>query len=111
MNTQLNQNTELSNLLLRDVVGPLEVCMFLDEVWEQHRGIKANTHRNTNDLTNPYLSIQRKLMLHDELEVSEKLLLLEVLENANRLFRTYGKRSRGLEKYIKNLKEGTIKKI
>lgn len=93
MNTQLEQNTNMSNLLLKDVVTSRDVADFLIEISTQFVENKKISNETT---TNPYQEIQSKLRTDTPLNKKELDIVAEILSNANKLFTTYGKHTVGL---------------
>ncbi|MEZ6255949.1 MAG: hypothetical protein R3B92_04235 [Patescibacteria group bacterium] len=98
MHSQLEENTRLSELLLKDVVTNIEISELLTEIWEQYRNIKIKNGSEVDKLTNPYVDIQEKLTTYEDLSTLTKEELdtiIEILRNIDKVFRTYGKRTGG----------------
>lgn len=109
MHSQLEDNTKLSALLLKDKVTNQDICIFLDEIWDQYLDHKKLTEKDTSTLKNPYSSIRSKLVNNDRLNISDITTLQEVLQNVNKLFRTYGKKATGFAEFMDNL--DTLRKL
>lgn len=88
MNSQLEQGTKIADLFLKDIVSDEEVANYLVEI------NKASTELQ---------EVEGLLRNNKPLNTIQKNMLVEVLDNVMRLFRTYGKRSRGLGRYIESL--------
>lgn len=103
MHSQLEQNTRLSELLLKDLVTNKDISKMLDEIWEQYRDIKITNGTDATSLTNPYINIQAKLNNNEDISSlsSEELdTIIEILRNIDKTFRTYGKRAIGFGNYM-----------
>lgn len=106
MHSQLEENTRLSELLLKDVVTNIEISELLTEIWEQYRDIKIKSGSEADKLTNPYVGIQEKLTTNEDLSTLTKEELdtiIEILRNIDKVFRTYGKRAVGFGNYLTNI--------
>lgn len=106
MHSQLEENTRLSELLLKDVVTNIEISELLTEIWEQYRNIKIKNGADLSKLTNPYVNIQEKLTTYEDLSPLTKGELdtvIEILKNIDKIFRTYGKRAVGFGNYLTNI--------
>ncbi|HOM77698.1 MAG TPA: hypothetical protein PLT50_00630 [bacterium] len=106
MHSQLEENTRLSELLLKDVVTNIEISQLLTEIWEQYRDLKIKNGSNLSELKNPYVNIQEKLTTHDDLSplTKEELdTVIEILRNIDKIFRTYGKRAVGFGNYLTDI--------
>lgn len=106
MHSQLEENTRLSELMLKDVVTNNDVCDLLDEIWEQYIETSKKLGKDINTLKNPYTKIKEKLTNNIELDKEELDTVLEILRNIDKLFRTYGKKANGFGSYLTQ----TIKK-
>lgn len=103
MHSQLEQNTRLSELLLKDVVTNKDISEMLDEIWEQYKDVKVKNGTDKKSLNNPYTKIQGKLNSNEnisELSAEELDVLIEILTNIDKTFRTYGKRAVGFGNYM-----------
>ncbi len=103
MHSQLEQNTRLSELLLKDIVTNKDISEMLDEIWEQYKDVKIKGGTDEKPLNNPYTNIQEKLNSNEdilELNVEELDIIIEILRNIDKTFRTYGKRAVGFGNYM-----------
>lgn len=103
MHSQLEDNTRLSKLLLKDAVTNQDVCEFLDETWNQRLQFLKKNGKEADDSSNPYSSLRKKLFLNEPLTSEEIITLQEVLQNVNKLFRVFGKKAVGFSVYMQNL--------
>lgn len=103
MHSQLEQNTRLSELLLKDIVTNTDISEMLDEIWEQYKDVKVKNGTDEKSLNNPYTNIQDKLKNNEditELSAEELDIIIEILKNIDKTFRTYGKRAVGFGDYM-----------
>ncbi|HBY10451.1 hypothetical protein A2473_03440 [candidate division WWE3 bacterium RIFOXYC2_FULL_42_13] len=84
INTQLEYKTRILEYFLKDRVTNADVANYM------------------NELQLP--TLENKLRGNAKLTKQEVEQILEVLKNINHLFRIYGKKSDGLEEYIRSLK-------
>ncbi len=106
MHSQLEENTRLSELLLKDVVTNIEISELLTEIWEQYRDLKIKNGSEVSALTNPYIDIQEKLTTYEDLSKltqAELDTIIEILKNIDKIFRMYGKRAVGFGNYLTNI--------
>lgn len=85
MNTQLEQNTQILKYFLKDHVNDSDVADYMSEIKQSGLEMKLRTS---------------EVLTNDEINQ-----LIELLKGINNLFRTYGKKSSGLENYIRALKD------
>lgn len=90
MNSQLKR---IDEIFLKDIVTNKDVVEYIDHILEM--GFGNNEQLKT---------LRSKLWENCEISNTDKQYLLEILKNVLQLFRTYGKKSDGLTKYIKTLK-------
>jgi hypothetical protein len=103
MHSQLEQNTRLSELLLKDIVTNTDISEMLDEIWEQYKDVKVKNGTDEKSLNNPYTNIQDKLKNNvdiTKLSAEELDTVIEILRNIDKTFRTYGKRAVGFGNYM-----------
>jgi len=75
----------------------------LDEIWEQYKDVKVKNGTDEKSLNNPYTNVQEKLNSNKditELSTEELDIIIEVLRNIDKTFRTYGKRAVGFGNYL-----------
>lgn len=90
MNTQLDQ---IDMLFLKDTVTNTDVATYLDHILSMKQ-----------DSNEQLISLRTKLFNNSDITNEEKKYLQEILKNVMQLFRTYGKKSDGLTRYINLLK-------